>query len=80
MGRLSTTECTYLPTYLEETVHTIHRTLLTGWPCKMPCVRRCGDAADDASAKPLHQNSNGCGRHRWPNVGSTWCPSSRPLG
>ena len=66
--------------HMEETVHTIYWTFLRGWPWRVPCVRRCADAARVASAKPLHQNSNGCGRQRWPNVGSTWCPSSWPLG
>ena len=61
-------------------VRTIRRTLLKGWLWRVPCVRRCADAAGGASAKPLHQNSNECGGQRWPNVGSTWCPSSRPLG
>ena len=78
--RVSGDHCGRVLWHMEEVVHTIHRTLLRGWPWRMPCVRRCADAAGDASAKPLHRNSNGCGRQRWPNVVSTWCPSSRPLG
>ena len=79
-GRVSEGHFGMMLWHMWEAVHTIHRTLLRGWPWRVPCVRRCADAAGDASANPLHQNSNGCGRKRWPNVRSTWCPCSRPQG
>ena len=66
--------------HMWEAVRTIHRTLLKGWPRRVPCLRHCADAAGVATAKPLHQNSNGCNKQTCGNVGSTWWPSSRPRG
>ena len=66
--------------HMWEAVRTIRRTFLKGFPWRVPCVRRYADVAGVASAKPLHQTSNGCSVHRCRNVGSTCSPSSRPLG
>ena len=45
--RVSGDHCGRMLWHMEETVHTIHRTLLRDSPWRVPCVRRCADAAGD---------------------------------
>ena len=74
--RVSGDHCGRMLWHMEETVHTIHMTLLRGWPWRVPCVRRCADAAGDASAKPLHLMWQAEMAERWkymvPKLTAAW--------